>query len=175
MSYYRGNNLSMGLLLTKNTVSVTLNSSPCRAPSRSHNLTILGFLGGVIQHLCEHRSEYVISLSRESVFTLFRHSRPRFHARDSDRHRLSRCSVGSVAARVWMCEQVVRLARARPPAATIMLVVPGWPENAPDYSYFCLMHLQIHARTHARFLLLSGTIPPTHATTTTTTAPIPTR
>ena len=73
-----------------------------------------------------------------------------------------------------MCEQVVRLARARPPAGTT-LVVPEWPENAPDYSYFCLMHLQIHARTHARFLLLSGTIPPTHATTTTTTASVPSR
>ena len=73
-----------------------------------------------------------------------------------------------------MCEQVVRLARARLPAGTT-LVVPEWPENASDYSYFYLLHPQMHARTHARFLLLSDAIPHIDATTTTTTASIPTR
>ena len=56
-----------------------------------------------------------------------------------------------------------------------MLVVLQRPENASEYLFPCLIHPQIHARTHAHPLLLSGAIPHIHATTTTTTASIPTR
>ena len=47
------------------------------------------------------------------------------------RHRPPRCSFGSDAGRVWTCEWVVRLPRARPPASTT-LVVPQGPENVLD-------------------------------------------
>merc|ERR1719183_1756601 len=90
------------------------------------------------------------------------------------RHRPPRCSFGSGAGRVWTCERVVRLPRARPPASTTMLVLQSLL-NTSEYSYLCLIHPQIHARTHARFLLSSDAIPHIDATTTTTTASIPTR
>ena len=68
----------------------------------------------------------------------------------------------------------MRLAGARPPASTTLLVLQALL-NASEYLYLCLIHPQIHARTHARFLLLSDAIPHIHATTTTNTASIPTR
>ena len=68
----------------------------------------------------------------------------------------------------------MRLPRAHPPAITTLVVLQALL-NASEYLYICLMHPQMHARTHARFLLLSNAIPHIDATTTTTTASIPTR
>ena len=90
------------------------------------------------------------------------------------RHRPPRCSFGSDAGRVWACKRAVCLARARPPASTMLIVLQALL-IASEYIYLCLMHPQMHARTHARFLLLSNAIPHIHATTTTNTALIPTR
>ena len=51
-----------------------------------------------------------------------------------------------------------------------MLAVLRWVRNASEYLFSYLTHYQIHTRTHPRLLLLSDTIPPIHATTTTITA-----
>ena len=76
--------------------------------------------------------------------------------------------------RVPTCKYIAHLPRTHPlPSA--MLVVLQWLRNAPKYLFPYLTHCQIHSRTHPRLLLLSDTIPPIHATTTTMTASIPTR
>ena len=89
-------------------------------------------------------------------------------------HYPPRCSFGSVAGRACEWEQVTHLPRTHPlPSA--MLVVLQWLRNAPKYLFPYLTHCQIHSRTHPRLLLLSTHIPPIHATTTTTTASVPSR
>ena len=56
-----------------------------------------------------------------------------------------------------------------------MLVVLLWVCNASEYLFSYRTHYQIHTRTHPRLLLLSNTIPPIHATTTTITVSPPSR
>ena len=85
-----------------------------------------------------------------------------------------RCSFGCVAEREFEWEHAAHLPRTHPLPSTI-LVLLLWVRNALEYLFFYLMHDQIHTRTHPRLLLLSDTIPPIHATTTTMTASIPTR
>ena len=77
-------------------------------------------------------------------------------------HRPRRCSFSDVAARAWAYEQVVCLPRARLPASA-MLVVPQRLRNASEYLFPCLLHPQIHARTHARSVLLGDAILHIHA------------
>ena len=89
-------------------------------------------------------------------------------------HHHLRCSFGCVAERVCEREQVEHLSRTHPLPSTILVVLLR-VRNASEYLFSYLMHYQIHTRTHHRLLLLSDTIPPIHATTTTITASIPFR
>ena len=89
-------------------------------------------------------------------------------------HYPPRCSFGSVAGRVCEWEQVIHLPRTHPLPSAMLVVLQGL-RNASKYLFPYPTHCQIHSRTHPRLLLLSDTIPPIHATTTTMTASIPTR
>ena len=89
-------------------------------------------------------------------------------------HYPPRCSFGSVAGRACEWEQVTHLPRTHPLPSAMLVVLQGL-RNASKYLFPYPTHCQIHSRTHPRLLLLSDTIPPIHATTTTMTASIPTR
>ena len=89
-------------------------------------------------------------------------------------HYPPRCSFGSVAGRACEWEQVTHLPRTHPLPSTMLLVLLC-VRNALKYLFSYLTHYQIHTRTHPRLLLLSDTIPPIHATTTTITASVPSR